>query len=50
MGKAMSKEGKKKPKVTTTASNITNVSWASNRKQIREVKLAAKKAEKKKKE
>jgi len=45
----MSKESKKKPKVTTTASNISDIPWTSSRKQIREAKLAAEKAEKKKK-
>ena len=46
----MSEESKKKPKVTTTASNITDIPWTSDEKQIREVKLAAEKAEREKKE
>jgi hypothetical protein len=44
MGKCMPKE-KKKPEITTTASEVK---WTADKKQVREVKLAAEKPEKKK--
>lgn len=50
MGEDMPEESKKKPEVTTTASNIRDILWTSEEKQIRKVKLASEKAERKKKE
>lgn len=47
LGTGMPKEKKMKHEITTRASNI-DIPWSSDKKQIREVKLAEKRPKKKK--